>query len=225
MATLRQLLRDLRDDLDDDVARYHYSDKKLTRWLNQAVEEAAVRGRMLLESARADICQIALQAGVAEYALHPCAWVIRRAVLDGDLSDPLYRTTTHDMDIRGGRSWRTQTGMPQFLIRDQQAGRILLSPIPEQDSILHLTVIRTPDESELLEQPDDEPVIDPIHHQRLVHWALWRAYSVKDSEKLDPNAAQTNLALFEQAFGARPSAGQIRHLAIDAGPGVVAHWF
>lgn len=225
MATLQQLLRDLRDDLDDDVAPYHYSDKKLTRWLNQAVEEAAVRGRMLLESNRADICKIALQAGTADYALHPCAWIIRRAVLDGDLSDPLYRTTTHDMDRRGGRSWRTQTGTPQCLIRDQQAGRILLFPIPDRDSILHLTVIRTPDESEQLEQLDDEPVIDPIHHRGLINWALWRAYSVKDSEQLDPSAAQANLALFEQAFGRRPSADQIRHLAIDAGPGVVEHWF
>jgi len=51
----------------------------------------------------------------------------------------------------------------------------------------------------------DEPVIALPDPEELCHWAAYECYMVKDAETLDAAAAATELALFEQRFGSRPS--------------------
>ena len=92
--TLGQLLADTREELDDEVAPYLYGDPKLIKYLNEAVHEAALRTRCLVESERTDMCVIALQPGVATYTLHPSVVVIRRAYLESDPGRQLTRTTS-----------------------------------------------------------------------------------------------------------------------------------
>ena len=47
----------------------------------------------------------------------------------------------------------------------------------------------------------DAPEIAAIHHRKLVHWALFRAFSVPDSETVDPTRAAIADAAFIKAFG------------------------
>lgn len=221
---LGQLREDCREELDDEVAPYLFTDAYLNKRLNEAVEEAAIRARLLVESNRADICHIELEAGRAQYTLHESIMVIRRAVLASDRSEPLCRTTTAALD--GHRcKWRDETGTPEYLVRDQQARTFYVSPIPTKADTLQLTVWRTPTDDELMEADDDEPCIDQSYHDKLMHWACFRALSKRDVEQNSTKDADRHLAMFEAAFGARPSATQLQSLAIDPVTGTAAVWF
>lgn len=221
---LGQLIEDCREELDDEVAPYLWDDTYLTKRLNEAVEEAAVRARLLVESSRADICQVALVAGQAQYTLHPSVVVIRRAVLASDRSDPLCRTTTAALDGHRCR-WRAEAGTPEFLVRDQQSRTFFVSPVPTQDDVLHLTVWRRPTDDELMEDSSDEPCIDEAHHDKLMHWACFRALSKRDSEQNSSKDAERHQFEFETAFGPRPTAAQLQVLATDPVTGTRAVWF
>ncbi len=222
--TLRQLIDDCREELDDAAAPYLYQDEVLIRHLNEAVEEACVRARLLLESNRPDICRIQLKPGRADYPLHPAIYVIRRATLADGGREPLCRTTSVALD-GVCRDWRGESGTPQFLLRDRQARQISVAPIPEAEQELTLTVWRLPSADEALETDDDEPVIDPIHHRKLIHWCCWRAFAKKDSEKDDMSRASLHLQIFEDYFGERPTARALQQLSIDPVTGTSPHWF
>ncbi len=223
--TLRQLIEDCREDLDDEVGPFLWSDELLTKHLNEAVEEACIRARLLVESSRADICRIALQPGRAEYPLHPSIIVIRRAVLVADgQARPLARTTSAALDGHC-RDWRVEQGRPEYLVRDRQTRSIALSPIPSEPSELLLTVWRTPAADEVMEGDDDEPVIDSIHHRKLIHWACARAFMKKDVERSSPQEAAMQMGVFEEYFGPRPTARALQELSIDPVTGTQPNWF
>lgn len=211
---LGQILEDAREELDDEVAPYLWSDPVLTKRANEAVYEAALRTRCMVETERDDICQIQLVAGQASYDLHPSIVVIRRAVLASDRSEPLCRTTTAALDGHCS-SWATETGKPEFLVRDGQSRRLTVSPIPTEDEILYLTVWRTPTDDELMEDESDTPAIDPLFHDNLWHWVVFRALTRRDTEQANTKDADRHLAEFETAYGPRPTAAQLQALAID----------
>ncbi len=222
--TLRQLIEDCREDLDDAVKPYLWSDELLTKHLNEAVEEACLRARLLVESSRADICRVVLEPGRAEYPLHPSVIVIRRAVLAGGERNPLRRTTSSALD-GVCRNWRSESGAPEYVVRDGQSRAITLAPAPSDVGELFLTVWRGPAADEMLELDDDEPVIDIIHHRKLIHWACGRAFLKKDVERYSPQEAALQMQVFEDYFGARPTARSLQQLAIDAVTGTQPDWF
>jgi hypothetical protein len=222
--TLERLLADTREELDDEVAPYLYGDDKLIKYLNEAVHEAALRTRCLVESERDDMCVITLQPGIATYELHPSVVVIRRAYLDSAPDRHLTRTTSAHLQ-RHHCEWRTERGEPRFLVRDRQARKITLSPIPEVAGTLRLELWRVPTEEEVMESGDDEPAGGPIYQHELFRWACFRAFNKKDSEQNDTTLADRNLALFEAAFGHRPSATDLQNLQIDQLTGTAPAWF
>lgn len=222
--TLEELLVDVREELDDEVPQYLWSDPALTRYLNEAVKEAAIRTRCLVESGNAALCQIAITAGQAEYAIDASVVIIRRAALASCLDRPLLRTTGVNLD-RACRHWQTEAGRPEYLLRDQQMASIRLSPIPDADDTLNMTLWRVPTDIEVMEAGDDEPVIPAIHHEHLKHWACFRALNRRDAELGSPADAANHLALFEAYYGPRPTARELQQLAIDVLPSVEAHWF
>lgn len=222
--TLKQLIEECREELDDEVGPHLWEDSVLTRHLNEAVEEACVRARLLVESSRADICKIPLLPGQADYTLHPSVLVIRRAVLSDGVSDPLCRTTSNALDGHC-RRWREEQGKPEYIVRDRQARGITVVPVPTEPVDLELTVWRMPAADEVMEDEDDEPVIDVTHHRKLVHWACFRAFTKKDSERNSPEDAQLHYTLFEQYFGERPTARALQQLSIDPVSGTQANWF
>ena len=69
--TLAELIAALRTDADDLVANpYLWSDAELTRWANEAEQEAALRAKLLFDASTTAVCQIAVLAGTTSYALH-----------------------------------------------------------------------------------------------------------------------------------------------------------
>lgn len=63
--TLADLIRRVRTDANDMVEPYFWSDQDVADWLNDAVREAAVRGRLIHESQADAVCRIEVVAGTA----------------------------------------------------------------------------------------------------------------------------------------------------------------
>ncbi|MDN5539966.1 MAG: hypothetical protein L0H08_23745, partial [Comamonas sp.] len=67
---LEDLIASFREDSSDEVEPYLWGDDTVTRWLNEAQDEAAVRGRLLLDDSTPAVTTIAVSAGQASYQLH-----------------------------------------------------------------------------------------------------------------------------------------------------------
>ena len=101
--TLEELICACRTDrLDDTVETYHWSKAELTRFLNDAQDEACRRARLLTDSSTPEICRIAVIAGTALYTLDPRIIFVRRAKL-ALRSKPLGFASYLDLDERISR--------------------------------------------------------------------------------------------------------------------------
>lgn len=225
---LRELLDTCREETDDEIEPYLCSDKRFVKYLNEAMREAAVRARLLVESELPDVCEITLVPGQASYVLDASVVIVRRAVLRSEPGDPLCRTTTAILDCTS-RDWRNRPGTPRYVTVDQQGSgrKLTLSPVPDAVDTLDLTVVRLPTEAELFEEGDEtaEPPFDQRHHEKLVHWACFRAMSARDVEQGSTSYADRHLTLFEQHFGPMPSARELQQLSIDRTSGTTPQFF
>lgn len=199
---LNDLIRIFRAEVDDAVMPYLWSDPDLIEYANDAELEACRRSRLIVDSSTAAICQIAVVAGTATYALDPRVLFIRRVRLTGLL--PLKRKNMQDMDSQFPGWEDAEVSTPSAFIPDFETGKIRLYPTPDAAATLNLMVVRDP----LAEMNDDSdtPEIAARYHRSLRFWMMHRAYLKKDADANDPKKAAESLALFEQEFGKKSSA-------------------
>ena len=202
--TLEQLIQQFRVDADDLTEPHFWDAEWIAAWLTEAVNEAAVRGRLLYEAANAAVCQIAVSASAATHELHKSLFELvhlRFQATGAATSSVLSIKAREELDrIRPG--WRDETGTPRHAIQDDT--RITLVPRPEVAGTLHVEGYRVP--LKPLANDTDKPEIHEAHHRHLVHWALHRAFTKPDSETIDPTRAATAEAAFTRYFGPRPDA-------------------
>jgi len=210
-----------RDRADDTAQPYGADDRTVTGWLNEAVDEAAIRAKLLFDSS-SPICSLPIRANQAVYQLASAIDTVSDAWLESTGAQ-LVGTDQSAMDRLQPPpgwvvspdnwptiNWRKWTGRPRWFIQDDR--RLQLVPVPTAADTLHLSVYRIAMSSERLraENKSGEPVIAGKWHERLIDWALYRAYSRRDEDQSDPNLAATHFGLFEASFGSRPSANVAR---------------
>lgn len=199
-----------------------WSDDELRLYLNEAQNEAAERGQLILDIDTPEVCEIQVRAGVRIYELHQSVLKIKRAKLDlGDR--PLIETSAGQMDqggagwfpsglnqyppnatwFPGGSNWEALEGTPERYIHNDLAS-ITLIRIPVADDVLRLQVTRLP--LCPMKNSQDEPEIAARYHFRMLDWALRCAYLKQDSETFDPKKGQRYEDSFTLAFGQRPDA-------------------
>lgn len=201
--TLEELITACRTDrLDDAVETYQWSDAELTRFLNDAQDEACRRARLLKDSSTAEICSIAVTAGTALYPLDPRIIFVRRAKL-ALRSKPLGFASYLDLDEQSP-GWEDRTGTPEAVITDFETGKLRLYRSPIVNDTLNLLAVRTA--LEPMARNGDEPEIAPRFHYSLIEWAAYRAFSKQDADTLDPKKAERALAEFEREFGPKSAA-------------------
>lgn len=199
---LSDLITLFRNEVDDTVVPYLWSDAEVIEFANDAQLEAARRARLLLDSSTVAVCQIAVVANTALYALDPRVIFVRRARLVG--SHPLARKNVQDMDNEQA-GWEDATAAtPLAFVTDFETGKLKLYPPPNASSTLALTVVRTPLAD--MTNEDDTPEIHARFHRSLRFWMMYRAYSKKDADANDPKKAIESMTLFEQEFGKKSSA-------------------
>lgn len=200
---LGQLVEKFRIDADDNAAPYLWSNADLTMFLNEAQEEACIRGKLIFEADSQSICEVAISGLATTYPLNPSIIEIVYVSLT-DSSGSVYPIEIKDrieLD-RISPNWRDTVERPKYIIHLDNSIRI--GCIPDADYTIKLEVHRLP----LVGLVDDTdiPEINAAHHIKLVQYALYRAYSKPDADALNLNKAQTAYDNFERYFGARPNA-------------------
>lgn len=210
---LEQLIAQFRIDADDLVQPYLWPDEWVAPWLTEAVNEAAVRGRLIYEAANAAVSQIAVSASAATHELHKSLFelVHLRFQATGAATSSVLSIKAREELGRIRPGWRDETGTPRHAIQDDT--RITLVPRPELAGTLHIEGYRLP--LKALENDTDKPEIHEAHHRHLVHWALYRAFSKPDADGIDPTRAATAEAAFTRYFGPRPDADLLRSTRRD----------
>lgn len=189
----------------DSVSPYLWSSTDITAWLNEAVEEACIRKKLLFDKSTEAICQVAITAGTGVFDLDSSIIEVRHAYLV-DSSDKVIPLAIYDREKvdRLDSDWRETTDEPDGVVFDDTAGE--LNYLPEADYTMYLEVYRIPTATEQMSEGTDSPVISSIHHVRLVDWALHVAYLHRDLDKKDQPNSDKALKRFELYFGLRPAA-------------------
>ena len=210
---LEQLIQQFRVDSDDMQSPPLWESEWIAAWLTEAQDEAAIRGRLLMDDYTPALTQIPVTAGVSSYALHPKLYEI--AVIDFvpevGYVQPVYLTSREKLD-RDRNGWRNEpAGVPCSAI--QTDTRLRLVPVPSVNGTLRLEAYRLP--LKALVNDNDKPEIHEAHHRHLVHWALHRAFSKPDSEAIDKDRAALAEAAFTDYFGPRPDSDLRRSTRSD----------
>ena len=192
--TLDDLIRRFRVRANDMAQPHLFADQDVIDWLNDAEEQACVRGRLLREDALPEMCRIVLEAGKSTYKLHQKLYEIshlRVLPQNGGRSRHLLIKTREWLDAEMP-DWRDSNRPAMFAIQDDISLRVV-GQVDDGD-VLALECYRLP--LKPMEADNSKPEIHIAHHDHLIDWALHRAFSVPDAETFDPNRA----ALAEQAF-------------------------
>ena len=200
---LKELIRRFRVQANDKVEPYFNEDEDVIAWLNDAVKEACIRGRLLCESQNSDVCKIKVNAGRSNYDLHNSLYELTRIWFepaDGKTGSFISITSTENLDRTYYRDWKSMSEFPRFLIQDDTTIRLV--PCPNIDGELQLEGYRVP--LVYMQNDTDEPEINSLHHVHLIQWALAQAFSVPDAEFFDANRAAMAEQAFTEYFGQRP---------------------
>ena len=87
---LKELIRRFRVQANDKVEPYFNEDEDVIAWLNDAVKEACIRGRLLCESQNSDVCKIKVNAGRSNYDLHNSLYELTRIWFAPTFRNPPY---------------------------------------------------------------------------------------------------------------------------------------
>lgn len=200
--------------VDDSTNPPLYSDEVAYGFLNDAVRQAAIRKRLLLDATTEAVCVYDVEGdddaeGSASVSIHDRVLAIRSARWSGSTT-PLCLTTLKVLD-KDRPEWPSQVAnVPTHLIVDRQTGKVDLWPAPAEDGTLRMCVWRLPLESEEVEGESDEPIVDAVFHTELIDWMAHLAYLQKDSETEDQQRAVMAERRFTETFGRLPSAHEIK---------------
>ena len=187
---------------EDSVEPHFWSDELIVSYLNEAVQEACERARLIEDRSMS----VALVPGQDTYDLHPSVFQVKRLTLR---SRPLDETSVEELDCTSP-GWEERTGLPCCFVFEQASGlqpaKVRMVPTPVAAEAVSLTVYRGAMEPLSAFTDQASPEIAERFHERLMDWMLHRAYLKQDADAFDPSKAAQSLALFVQAFGERPDA-------------------
>lgn len=203
--TLSDLIDEFRRRASDNATPPDFSDAQCGIFATEAEKEACLRAKLLLDDS-GDFDQ-AIAAGQATILLDPLVLELSAASFTPTGSTAADLTLTGMDWIRDQCDWQTRTCSRPWRLA-QLRDSLRLYPIPSVAGSLSLSLYRFP--ANAIADLTDEPEIPVQHHDGLVDWMLFKAFSTKDSEYEDEKRAATALGLFEQRFGPRPDADTLR---------------
>jgi hypothetical protein len=184
--TLADIVRRVRDKLDDAVEPYLWSNDTLTDYLNEILNELC-RDIPILEDASAlTVCRYSIPAGDTTVLLNPRVTITKKGRLESqrDLL-PVRSARWMDGVFPGWES--AAAGTPSYLVSEGVGtGKVRLYPPSLVDEVLWLTVFRL----QLVDMfwgtdQTYQPEIPAIYHDKLFNGILWKAYAKQDVDTLD----------------------------------------
>lgn len=190
--TLADLISAFRVQADDQITPYLWSDTEVAGYLADAENEACIRAGLLTDD------QI-IRLGPGKNAV-----LLISEVLDilsvHRAADDVFLAREALADIERPRS----SGTPRSYALLGQT--LYVYPTPTAAQIFRIRVSRLPLEPLSLARPSAEPEIPKNEHLRILEWAMFRAFSRRDSDTYDPARASVHETHFESHFGPRSSA-------------------
>lgn len=209
--TLSDLREAVRRRLDDLAEPYGWADDDLDAWINEAIREAALRGRL-----NRGAVTVSVVAGTASYALAATVDYIHTAKMTTG-SIPLTRTSRDELDACMG-GWSTVTGTPTAFFVENRT--LTLYPNPSANGTLTLVVDVIPS---ALTSDSQSPTLETQDHLPLLEWVIYRAGQQRDRDATIPNP-EIHEAAFTRYFGPRPSA-RTRRMWLESGAASFARPF
>jgi hypothetical protein len=201
LAQLRALYRGL---ARDEAVPYLASDTLVAGFVNEAVDEAVKRGRLIHDDSTPEVCEITVAevsgAYPTTYTLHASLYELSsvRLFTPADTTEPTtIKLVSREWLDANMSDWRESTEEPLYAIQDDSTLRIV--PRPQADGLLKLEGYRLP--LTALAADSDVPAINAAHHRHLVQWVLHRVFGIPDSELFDMGKSAKALAEFERYFG------------------------
>lgn len=211
--TLEDLIRRFRVAAGDTVSPgYLFADPDIIDWLNDAQEQACVRGRLLRDDSTAAVTRIPLTVGTATYKLHEAVYELismRLIKATGDRPTTLVVKSREWLDTNFP-DWRDTTRPAEILIQDDTSIRVV-GTFAVGDRI-DIECYRLPQQ---VANDTDEPEIHRAHHVHLIDWALHRAFSIPDAEVFDASRAEKAEKAFTAYFGLPPDSDMRRSTRAD----------
>lgn len=210
--TLEDLIRRYRALARDKSVPYLTYDDEVIDWLNDAYDQAAIRGRLLREDANDAICRIDLtSASQHTWPLHESVFEIINirlcTVNDAPDDDTRLWLVSREWLDREIPLWRTNfTDKAKYAIQDEGTIRIV-GTFPA-NAWLQMEVYRLP--LDRLANDTDTPEIHRAHHEHLVDWVLHKVFSTPDSELFDKARADRHERAFTDYFGPLPDSDMRR---------------
>lgn len=212
-----QIIAKWRLRADDRAAPYLYSDDDGIDFLNEAMDEACIRARLLTDSSTPEICEITLDQAQTTYQLDPRVIEVDHARIDG-LRAPLCRASFDSLAERASPPPMPAGAPCRYAVQGlpQQGMELTLDRLPaDQYTTLRLTVKRLQLVPLVMPDPNDistdlEPEIARQLHLKLVLWMAHLAYDGRDADASNQQMSANYEARFERAFGKRRSANVIR---------------
>lgn len=195
-------IREFRETVDDCREPHFWSDEVIVSYLNEAVQEACERAKLIEDRAVA----LVTEPDQSTYVLPASTLQVKRCFLRGR---QVFETSFEDLDCEWP-GWETRAGHPRHFVFEPATGalppRIRLVATPNTTDAIALTIYRGPLKPLSTDRLNEVPEIPVRFHTRLLDWVYHRAYLKQDSEVFNPDKAAVSLALFERSFGARPDA-------------------
>lgn len=214
----KDLLALARLRLSDQTSPSLWSDDFLKGAYNEAIDEACLRARGILDSL-SPMCILQVNKNQQRYKLDPRIIKVERVQMTR-CDTPLEATTIRWLD-ENVQQWNApnRAGEPQWFYLDQDRSKQLnlnVVPYPRFQDQANLSVWRMPLDSEYLDKPSDCPPIPLFLHRGLVDWVEHVAYANNDSETYDEERSEKALAKFEARFGPRPTGHALKVMAVNA---------
>lgn len=211
---LEELIRRGRLVTHDLVVPYFTSDDDWRDWLNEAQEEAAIRGRLIEDEA----IEVDVAAGepLAEYPAY--LWAVQRVFFGGRRLQLVDREM---LDAGEGEQWESATGQP--IACYEVSGKLRLYPIPNSSGTARVAGFCVPRHP--MAAGSDEPGLPARAHLKLLNFALSQYYGRQDAETFDPNKAAQYAVAFEADFGPPVDEKAMRRKRINVRRFVAGAWF
>jgi len=179
------LVARLRLDLDDtESGAYLWSDDELYRYVDRAQRQFARLTNIFLDSNPVYFL-LDVIAGQATYPLNSSVLSIEQAYL-GSTGRPLALRNSEELLMELGTvyNWRTETGEPRYIVRDEGNSALQLVPVPDKADSVQLIVTRLPLRTVSSDNINLE-LVDDRHVDTLMLWAKHLAYSKHDVDTHD----------------------------------------
>ncbi|HQC99250.1 MAG TPA: hypothetical protein PK306_26440 [Aquabacterium sp.] len=88
-------IEEFRGTVEDNAEPFFWSSENIVRYLNEAVQEACERAKLIEDRSTPSVCSLSIEAGVSTYNLHPSVLEIKRLTLNGQKLD---ETSEEELD-------------------------------------------------------------------------------------------------------------------------------